>query len=249
MEFDWTTFILEIVNFLVLVWILKRFLYRPVLDVIARRRAQIEQSLNEAGETQKQSTALKVHYENRLADWEREKAAAQTRLSEEIAAERQRLMLGVNAAVEDETQKQQAIVSRRQQEWLRAAAEQGVAQGQTFVARLLSRVASPELEARLFEILLEDLAQLPAVEKQALAAASRNDQARVAVTSAFPLDAGRRARLGDALNAAAGRELPADFSEQPELVAGLRVTIGPWVMHANLGDELAFFGELARHAD
>lgn len=247
MEFDWTTFILEIANFLILVWILKRFLYHPVLDVIARRRTRIEQSLNEARETQEQSTALRIHYENRLAEWEREKAAAQTRLSEEIAAERQRLMLGVSAAVEEETQKQQAIVARRQDEWLRAAAEQGVAQGQAFVARLLSRVASPELEAHLFKMLLEDLARLPPVQREALAAASRDDQARIRVASAFPLDAEQRARLGVALKAAAGRELPADFGERPELGAGLRVTIGPWVMHANLEDELAFFGELGRH--
>lgn len=247
MEFDWTTFILEIANFLILVWILKRFLYHPVLDVIARRRTQIEQSLSEARETQEQSSALKIHYENRLADWEREKAGAQTRLSEEIAAERKRLMQGVSAAVEEETQKQQAIVTRRQEEWLRAAAEQGVAQGRLFASRLLARAASPELETRLFEMLLEDLARLPAAETQALAAAGRNDQARIGVASAFPLDAERRARLGAALNAAVGRELPADFSELPELGAGLRVTIGPWVMHANLGDELAFFGELGRH--
>ena len=31
MAFDWTTFGLEIINFLALLWILKRFLYRPVL--------------------------------------------------------------------------------------------------------------------------------------------------------------------------------------------------------------------------
>ena len=48
MEFDWTTFILEIINFLILVWILKRFLYRPVLGVVARRRAGIEKTLADA---------------------------------------------------------------------------------------------------------------------------------------------------------------------------------------------------------
>ena len=42
MELSWSTFILEAINFLVLVWILKRFLYKPVLDVIERRKAGIE---------------------------------------------------------------------------------------------------------------------------------------------------------------------------------------------------------------
>ena len=41
MELNWTTFALEIVNFLALLWILKRFLYRPVLATLAERRAGI----------------------------------------------------------------------------------------------------------------------------------------------------------------------------------------------------------------
>ncbi len=40
MELNWSTLLLEIVNFLVLVWILKRFLYRPVLQVIEERRSR-----------------------------------------------------------------------------------------------------------------------------------------------------------------------------------------------------------------
>ena len=41
MEFDWLTFGFEIVNFLVLVWLLHRLLYRPVLAMIQRRRDEI----------------------------------------------------------------------------------------------------------------------------------------------------------------------------------------------------------------
>ena len=39
MELDWTTFVLEVINFLVLVWILRRYLYRPVLNTLAARKA------------------------------------------------------------------------------------------------------------------------------------------------------------------------------------------------------------------
>ena len=45
MEFGWSTFLLEIINFLVLVWLLHRFFYRPVLDIVAERQRQIESSL------------------------------------------------------------------------------------------------------------------------------------------------------------------------------------------------------------
>ena len=45
MEFNWTTFSFEIINFLILVWILQRFLYKPVTNAIARRKAAIESQL------------------------------------------------------------------------------------------------------------------------------------------------------------------------------------------------------------
>ena len=38
MRFDWTTLLLQTVNLLVLVWLLQRFLFRPVMAIIAERR-------------------------------------------------------------------------------------------------------------------------------------------------------------------------------------------------------------------
>ena len=69
MEFDWTTFALEIINFLILVWILKRFLYRPVLDVIARRRAGVEKTLADAKRIEAEAGELKQRCECELAQW------------------------------------------------------------------------------------------------------------------------------------------------------------------------------------
>ena len=63
MEFDWTTFTLEIINFLILVWILKRFLYRPILDVIAKRRAGIEKTLADAQRIETEAIEIKQQNE------------------------------------------------------------------------------------------------------------------------------------------------------------------------------------------
>ena len=69
MELNWSTFLLEIINFLVLVWILKRFLYRPVLAVLEKRREEIAQSLNEANNHHTQAIELEQQYKKRLEDW------------------------------------------------------------------------------------------------------------------------------------------------------------------------------------
>ncbi|MFZ1828872.1 MAG: F0F1 ATP synthase subunit B, partial [Candidatus Competibacteraceae bacterium] len=92
MAIDWTTFTLEIINFLVLVWLLKRFLYQPVLETLARRRAGIERTLSEAREVEIRADALRTQFENRLADWEQEKAALRVGFEQELTAERSRQM-------------------------------------------------------------------------------------------------------------------------------------------------------------
>ncbi|MEH6356311.1 MAG: F0F1 ATP synthase subunit B [Marinobacter sp.] len=63
MSIDWITVIAQIANFLVLVWLLKRFLYRPILDGIDAREAEITKSMAVAGEQQKKAEAAQTDYQ------------------------------------------------------------------------------------------------------------------------------------------------------------------------------------------
>ena len=248
MEFDWTTFTLEIINFLILVWILKRFLYHPILGVIAKRRAGIEKTLADAKRIEAEASEIRRQNERHLAEWGEEKDAAQARLREDLAAERERLMAELEAAVADERERRRVLDERRQSDFKRAAEEQGIEQGAAFSARLLSRLATPALEARLYALLLEDLRSLRAEDKRAVADVAATPGLQLKVQSAFALDAAQRAELNHALSEVAGKTLPVEYIENPELVAGFQVNIGPWILHANLRDELKFFGGALRHA-
>ena len=65
MNFDWTTFALEAINFLILVWLLKRFLYRPILDAVARRQAAVARTLADAEAARVDAARLREEYEGR----------------------------------------------------------------------------------------------------------------------------------------------------------------------------------------
>jgi F-type H+-transporting ATPase subunit b len=62
MSIDWITVIAQIANFLVLVWLLKRFLYRPILDGIDAREAEISRRMAEAGEAQDKAQAAEAEF-------------------------------------------------------------------------------------------------------------------------------------------------------------------------------------------
>jgi F-type H+-transporting ATPase subunit b len=249
MAIDWTTFILEIINFLVLVWILQHFLYRPVLETLARRRAGIERTLAEARDTETRARALQTQFENRLADWEQEKAALHARFEQEMTVERSRQMQVLADALAQERERRAAQDTHRRETLRLELESQALAQARRFATTLLARLASPELEARLIEAGMEDFAALPADSLNGLATAARPPDARLLVTSAFPLTEAQRQRIGATLTARLGTSPNLNFRIDAQLGAGLRLALGPWQINFSLADELAQFAAAIHHAD
>lgn len=62
MSIDWVTVLAQIANFLVLLWLLKRFLYRPILDGIDAREAQISKRMAAAEQAQQEAKAAESQY-------------------------------------------------------------------------------------------------------------------------------------------------------------------------------------------
>jgi len=249
MQIDWTTFVLEVINFLVLVWILKRFLYRPVLDVLARRRAAVERDLATAQEGKARAAELQGQFEQRLADWEKEKAALRATLDTELAGERERQLQALQGRLADEHARQAAQEAHRQADLRHELENQAIANAARFAAALLTRVADAALEERLLDLLLDDLARLPPEQVASLRATADTASAPGKVASAFVLADAQRKRLAEALAHALGQPVELAFSEDANLVAGLRVTVGAWQFKANLADELAFFANGANHGE
>jgi F-type H+-transporting ATPase subunit b len=62
------------------------------------------------------------------------------------------------------------------------------------------------------------------------------------------VDGGVSERLEQALGASLGMQAPFQYQEAPELLAGVRITAGAWVLHANVQDELADYARLVHDA-
>jgi F-type H+-transporting ATPase subunit b len=245
-ELSWSTFVLELVNFVVLIWILKRFLYGPILDIIARRRAKIEQELADAAKMQADAAELQKRYEGRLADWDRERQAARDKLASEFEDERARRLKELAAGIEQEREKQRVADERRKADVLRGVEATALQQGGRFAARLLREAAGPDVESRLIELLLSDLAKLPAARADAWRTSFAQAPAPIAVASAYPLPAEQRRRLESALREIADPQSAVSYTENPDLLAGIQITIGAWVLAANLRDELVGFTEFGQ---
>jgi F-type H+-transporting ATPase subunit b len=249
MDFDWTTFALEAVNFLILVWILKHFFYRPVLAVIETRRAENEKKLVQADSLRSEAQSLKDEYANRLEAWERERVAAKARLDEEISAARAERLAALETEIAQERKRREALETRSRSDRQRALERQAVTIAARFAARLLGRLANPELEAKLVDLALNDLVTQSPEKLEALRAALQEPGVRIKVVTAYPLDEGRRSAFAQAFSQLVGRPVAPAFAEDPILRAGTCVMAGSWVLMANLRDELSFFSEMFDHGE
>lgn len=247
MAFSWTTFGLEAVNFLVLVWILHWLLYRPVMAAIGQRQAAIQGAVDAARQDRMAAEALKAQYDQRVASLAQAGALARADLEAEIAAERARRLQTLEAMLESERVATRALDAQRLSTAERQARAQGYGEAARFAARLLGRLSGPELQGRIVAAVLEDLEALPEWRRQAIRRSCTPDDEAV-VSAAFELEAAQRATLERALSELADRPIACAHLRDPRLIAGIRIELGAYMLEASVADGLKYFVPEAERA-
>jgi F-type H+-transporting ATPase subunit b len=245
MEFDVSTFILEIVNFLVLIWILQRLFYKPLLAIIAQRRQFIDNSLADAKKLREEAEELRDLYDNRQKVWEQDKQTAMAALHQQLEGERMKQMGKLRVELEEERRKANVTLNRQQQEHQQQVEKQALLNGSRFAGLLLQQAAGPELEERLFDMLLDHFTVLPEACRLCLETLGHAESVTIKVTSVYTFSADQRQRLEQKFNALLDMPIDFQYLQDPALIAGVRLDIGDWVLHANLKHELAGFAEIA----
>lgn len=246
MEWDWTSYALQVINFLVLAWLLHKLFYRPVMQAIDQRQKAILQVTQEARDMRSQAEALQADLRQQWAEGETRRASALAQLNQDMAVERQRRMDVLDADCRKENDRRSALAEARVQAAITEARSSLEDTVYTGVGQLLQRVSGPEMGARLLDLLIEDLPRLSAAQLEGLRHAV-SAGGRVEVLAAHALPPIEQARLQLALEAVLQKPVSWTYTVAPELVAGLRVGIGPWQLAASVADELVFFRQGARH--
>ncbi|HCR5136043.1 TPA: hypothetical protein OO067_003131, partial [Legionella pneumophila] len=166
MELSWTTFSLELINFLILIWILKRFLYAPIQKTILERKKRVQEQLETAQTLHRQATQLQTTYEHRLADWQQEKATLQNEWheamerwkSEERLQFEKQLHQEKEQIFSHEMQKAAAIIENNAKEAFLLAGK--------FAEKLLMPFADAHLEEKIIKKTIEDLNHFPVEQWQ-----------------------------------------------------------------------------------
>lgn len=241
MELDPLTFTLEIVNFLVLLWLLKRFLYKPVKSAIAQRQLGLTQALDDAQSLKNNAATLEQEYRVQLEHWEQEKALQQEQLRQALIQERDTAMEKMAAAAEAEKKRLMSLIEQDHALQKQQLHHQASKEALKITTRMLQRLQGETLDQLLIKVLVEDLASMPDDEMQTLSNTLKQQNGLITVNLAHEQTTEQNRSLEQSLINSFGQPIRLNTQLQPELMSGLHLSIGAHVLQVSLKDELAFF--------
>jgi F-type H+-transporting ATPase subunit b len=237
MKFDWWTFALQAVNFLILVWLLQRFLFKPVKAIIARRKEEISHALTEASAEKESAERLRQEIEAKRSQIGAERQKMIDDAREQLSAERRKMIEETRGEVEKV--RDQAV--KRLDEERDAASnellERTVALATNLAERLLRELDNPSIEQPFLGRVIDYLNRLPAEERAQLISQSNADA--ILVKTAHTLGLQEQSQWHEQLAKWLGLDLSINFSADPTLIAGVEVTFPHAILRFNWRDSLA----------
>ena len=253
MLIDWFTVGAQALNFIILVWLLKRFLYKPILNAVDAREKRIAAQLADADAKKAEAQKERDEFQHKNQEFDQQRAALLSKATDEANAERQRLLEDARKAADALSAKRQEAL-RRDADNLNQAIRRRTQQEVFAIARkALMDLATTSLEERIGEVFTRRLRAINGKAKEGLAEVLKTASEPALVRTAFDLPAAQRAAIQNALNETFSAEVHVRFETAPDLVSGVELTTNGQKIAWSIADYLASLetgvGELLKEKD
>lgn len=244
---DWFTVGAQALNFLLLLWLMKRFLYKPVLNAIDLREKAVAATVADAESKKAEAAKARDEFRRKNDDFDAQRAELFAKAVKDATEEGQRLKgEAQKAAVAQAESFKAAALSDAQA--LDGAVGRKVRQEVFAIARkALDDLAGAGLEERMVAVFIRRLRGLDEQAKGALGQALRSGAAPARLRSAVELPAEQRAAIQGALNEAFSAEIRFDVETAPDLGGGIELLAQgqklAWTVAGYLG---SFEGDVGR---
>ncbi|MBU4529279.1 MAG: hypothetical protein KUA43_07125 [Hoeflea sp.] len=226
MQIDWLTVAAQIVNFLVLVWLLQRFLYRPITAAMARREERIESRLSEAKTARTEVEAEAERLREQQKDLEASREEALRKVRHEAA--------DLRSAMEDDLREE---MEARRKTWENHLQEERDAfaaklrqraghQVIEIVGRVLQDYVGSDLAGQVAGTFVDRLGRLDDEARDKLSAAAKRADGPVKVESSVLLKPAARSQITRAVHEHIAPDIEVDYHEDGDLLLGVRLTVG-----------------------
>jgi F-type H+-transporting ATPase subunit b len=243
MKIDWFTIIAQAVNFIVLLWLMRHFLYKPILNAIDKREKKIAEELENAEMKRNAAEKQKEEYELKNKELEQQSTDFLKDARDKGHAEKIRLLKEAHEAAE-------ALSAKLQEEFaaeVKTMHEAVSLRVQTEVLgttrKILTDLGGANLEEKVVGVFNQRLANLDASEIKALTSNFKTQKGTVILRTAFDLSPELRTSTESAIKEIVGTQTKIDFESNPDLICGIELVVHGQKVSWNVADYLSSIEE------
>jgi F-type H+-transporting ATPase subunit b len=224
MLINWFTVFAQAINFLILVWLLKRFLYKPILHAIDEREKGIASQLAQADAKVADAQKERDDFQHKNEAFDQERAALLQKATDEANNERQRLIDEAKKDADALRTKRRDALQNEQRNLNVEIARWTQKEVFAITRKTLADLAAISLEERMGEVLVRRVRALSGAAKEQLATAYKTSNQTVSVHSAFDMPPAQRSAIESAVKETFAPNAHVQFETAPELVSGIEVS-------------------------
>lgn len=224
MQINWFTVIAQIVNFIILVWLLKRFLYKPILKAIDERENKIAAQIEDAEAKDAKAKKEQAEFVRKNETFDKEKKELMDIAIAETNEERQKLLEAARNEATELRAKLDKSLKEMQENLNRDLAQKTQQEVFAIARKALADLASLGLEEQTANIFIMRLNDLTKEEKQQFLDAFKSGSDPVLLQSAYDLPEKQQAEIKSAVNEVLGAKTEFQFKTAPEIISGIELT-------------------------
>lgn len=225
MEINWFIVAAQIINFLILAWLLKKFLYKPILNAVAEREKKIVDQLKEAEAIKDDALKEQAEFIQKNEAFEQEKQALMSAFIVETNEKRQQLLEEARHDAEMLRDNLKAVLAEAQislsQEIRQKAQEEIFA----IARKVFTELASTNLEEQAVAAFIRRLNDLSGEEQEQFASIFKENHQAVLVKSAFDLNENQQIEITNVITQLFGKSPRFQFATSPQLVSGIELIV------------------------
>lgn len=225
MLIDGFTVAAQVVNFLILVWLMKRYLYQPILKALDAREKHIKAELADADAKRSEALAEREAFKRKNDEFDRQRSTLLSQATDDANTERQRLIDNARTDAARLRNKQQESLRREYQHLNEDIAQRTRSEIFAIARKTLDDLAGVSLEQRMLEVFVQRICTLSREEKMPLAAMLMSPSQTVQIRSAFELAPAQRALIEDAVKTTFAATALFRFEVVTNLLGGIELVI------------------------
>lgn len=223
MLFDWFTLIAQLINFLVLVWLLKRYLFKPILNAIDEREKLITGQLQEAEQHKAAAQKELVAYQQKNSAIDHHRHELLNNAINEVNAERQKLLELTRYEVDSLRLRLQELLSNEQQNLGAEIIRRTRAEVFSIVRKTLADMGSANLEEQMTAVFIKRITELKSDEKELFSSVLNNPSGEILVRSVFDLPFAQKNAILNTIKKNFNTLPEMVFESDPNLVSGIEL--------------------------